>query len=154
MLSKYIKVLKKVAQKFVVAVAEKLLQRTPLGPSLLQSAIVFDLQNILQMSKRKAFDLFKSLLTNIQLNILPPNRCDQTLAKFKTWLDVKIEVIKLTSFVFSQKEHRLDEFFKERGILKYKEVSYIVKIIVTLSHRQLWIVALIMTTMFSAQPDS
>ena len=132
-----IKVFKKAAQKFLVAMVEKLLERTPLVPSLLQSASVFDPQNLLQMSKEKAFDLFKSLLTNIQLNILPPNRCDQALAEFKNCLDVKIEGIKLTSFVFSQKEHRLDEFFfKELGIAKYKELSYLVRIILTLSHGQ------------------
>ena len=130
-------VFKKTAQKFLVAMAEKLFERTPLAPSLLQSASVFDPQNLLQMSKEKAFDLFKSLLSNIQLNILPPNRCDQTLAEFKNCLDVKIERIKLTSFVFSQKEQRLDEFFfKELGIAKYKELSYLVRVILTLSHGQ------------------
>ena len=96
-----IKVFKKAARKFIVAMAEKLLERTPLASSLLQSAIVFDPQNLLQMSKEKAFDLFKSLLTNMQLNILPPNHCDQALAEFKNCLDVKIEKIKLTSFLFS-----------------------------------------------------
>ena len=133
-----IKVFKKAAQKFLVAMVEKLLERTPLASSLLQSASIFDPQNMLQLSKEKAVDLFKSLLTNIiQLNILPPNRCDQALAEFKNCLDVKIEGIKLTSFVFSQKEHRLDEFFfKELGIAKYKELSYLVRIILTLSHGQ------------------
>ena len=89
------------------------------------------------MSKEKAFDLFKSLLTIIQLIILPPNRCDQALAEFKNCLDVKIKGIKLTSFVFSQKEHWLDEFFfKELGIAKYKELPYLVRIILTLNHGQ------------------
>ena len=147
-----IKVFKKAAQKFLVAMAEKLLERTLLVSSLLQSASVFDPQNLLQMSKEKAFDLFKSLLSNIQLNILPPNRCDQALVEFKNCLDVKIKGIKLASFVFSQKEHRLDEFFfKELGIAKYKELSYLVRIILTLSHGQAaverWNVALIITTM-------
>ena len=114
-----IKVFKKTAQEFLVAMAEKLLERTPLAPSLLQSASVSDPQNLLQMSKEKAFDLFKSLLTNIQLNILPPNRCDQAFAEFKNCLDVKIEGIKITPFVFSQKKLRLDEFFfKELEIAK------------------------------------
>ena len=132
-----IKEFEKAVQKFIVAMAEKLLEITSLVSSLLQSTIVFDPQNLLQMSKEKAFDLFKSLLTNIQLNILPPNRCDQALAEFKNCLDVKIEGIKLTSFVFSQKEHRLDGFFfKELGIAKYKELSYLVRIIFTLSHGQ------------------
>ena len=39
--------------------------------------------------------------------------------------------------MFSQKEHRLDEFFfKELGLAKYKELSYFVRIILTLSHGQ------------------
>ena len=87
------------------------------------------------MSKEKAVDLFKGLLTNIQLSILSPNRCAQSLAEFRNCLDVKIEGIKVMSFVFSQKEHRLDEFFfKELGIAKYKELSHLEKIILTLSH--------------------
>ena len=80
---------KKAAEKFLVAMAEKLLERTPLATSQLQRASVFDPQNLLQMSKEKAFDLFKTLLTNIQLNTLPPNRCDQALAEFKNCLDVQ-----------------------------------------------------------------
>ena len=115
--------------------AEILLERTLLAPSLLQSAIVIDPQNLLQMSKEKAFDISKSLRTNMQLKILPPNRCDQALTQFKNCLDVKIEGIKLTSSVFSQKKHRLKEFlFKELGITKYKELSQFVRIILTQGH--------------------
>ena len=69
------------------------------------------------------------------MNILPPNRCDQTLAELKNCFDVKIEEVKLISFVFSQKQHRHDDLlFKELGIVKYKELSYIAKIIVTRNH--------------------
>ena len=45
--------------------------------------------------------------------------------------------MKLTSFLFSQKEHQPDEFFyKELGIAKYQELSYLVRIILILSHNQ------------------
>ena len=82
-----IKVFKKAAQKFLVAMVEKLLERTPLASSLLQSASIFDPQNLLQISKEKAVDLYKNLPTNIkQLNILPRNRCVQALAEFKNWV--------------------------------------------------------------------
>lgn len=107
-----IKVFKKAAQKFLATMAKKLLQRTSLASLLLQSASIFDPRNLLQMSKEKAIDLFKCLLTKItQLNILPLNHCDQALAEFKNCFHVEIEGTKLTSSVFSQKEHRLDEFF-------------------------------------------
>ena len=69
------------------------------------------------------------------MNILPPNRCDQTLAKLKNCFDAKIEEVKLISFVYSQKPHRHDGLlFKELGIVKRKELSYIVKIILTRNH--------------------
>ena len=43
----------------------------------------------------------------------------------------------IKSFVFLLKEHRLVEFFfKELVIAKYKELSYLVRIILTLSHGQ------------------
>ena len=60
-----IKVFKKAAQKILATMAEKLLERTLLAPSLLQCASVFGPQNLLQMSKEKIFDLFKSFLSNI-----------------------------------------------------------------------------------------
>ena len=46
-----IKVFKKAAQKFIVAKAEELLERTPLTYSLLQSTSVFGPQNLLQIVK-------------------------------------------------------------------------------------------------------
>ena len=126
-----IRVFKKIAQKVLAAMAEKLLQRTSLASFLLQSAEIFDRHNLLQMSKEKTTDLFKSLLTKItQLNSLLSNRCDQALAEFKYCFHVEVEGIKLTSFVFSQKEHRLAWNYK------YKELSYLVRIILTLSHGQ------------------
>ena len=58
--STYIKVFKKAAQKFLVALAEKLLKRISLVSSLLQTASAFDPQNVLQLSKEKAIDLSKA----------------------------------------------------------------------------------------------
>ena len=56
----------------------------------------------------------------------------------------------LKSFLFLLKEHRLVEFFfKELVIAKYKELSYLVRIILTqVMVRQLWNVGLIIATMF------
>ena len=45
-----IKVFKKVAQKFLISMAKKLHERTPLVPLLLQSTSVFYPQKLLQMS--------------------------------------------------------------------------------------------------------
>ena len=64
------KVFKKAVQKFFVVVAKISFERTPLASSHFQSASVFDPQNLLQICKEKATDLFKRLLTNIiELNI-------------------------------------------------------------------------------------
>ena len=144
-----IKVFKKAAQKFLAAMAKKLLQRTSLASLLLQSVSIFDPHNLLQISKEKAIDFFKSLLIKItQLNILPSNRCDQALAEFKNCFHVEIKEIKLTSSVFSQKEHRLDEFFfKELGLTNTKSFHTLLYIM----FRQLWNVALIITTIFCRQ---
>ena len=59
------KVFNKAAQKFLVAMTEKLLERTPLVSLPLQSTSHFDPNNLLHMSKEKAVDLFKSFFTNI-----------------------------------------------------------------------------------------
>ena len=56
-----IKVFKKAAQKFIVAMTEKLLERTPLAYSLLQSASVFGPQNLLQIVKWEGSWSFQKL---------------------------------------------------------------------------------------------
>lgn len=79
-----IKALKKTAEKFLVAMARKLLLKRTLASLLLQSASVAYPQNMFEMSKEKANDFFKILLTNIiRLNILSPN---QVLGEFKNCL--------------------------------------------------------------------
>ena len=58
---------KKAIKKSLVAMTQTLLERTSLASSVLQSASIFDPQNLLQMSKEKANGLFKSFFTNIIL---------------------------------------------------------------------------------------
>ena len=71
----------------------------------------------------------------MNLNILAANHCDNALTQFqKFWQsDCKSDLFRLKSF--NRKEHRLDElFFHCLGIQKYKDLPYIVKIILTSSH--------------------
>ena len=57
-----LKVFKKAVQRFLVAMGEKLLERTLLASSLLQSESVFDPQNLLQMSKERQLIFSKACL--------------------------------------------------------------------------------------------
>ena len=81
---------------------------------------------------------FKRLLSHfMKLNILAANHCDNALTQFQESLqsECKSDQFRLKSF--NRKEHRLDElFFHCLGIQKYKDLSYVVKIILTLSHGQ------------------
>ena len=73
----------------------------------------------------------------MKLNILAANHCGNALTQFREFLqsECKSDLFRLKSF--NQKEHRLDElFFRCLGIQKYKDLSYVVKIILTLSHGQ------------------
>ena len=73
----------------------------------------------------------------MKLNILAPNHCDNALTQFLEFLqsESKSDLFRLKPC--NRKEHRLDElFFHCLGIQKYKDLSYVVKIILTLSHGQ------------------
>ena len=73
----------------------------------------------------------------MKLNILAANHCDHALTQFQEFLqsECKSDLFRLKSF--NRKEYRLDElFFSCLGIKNYKDLSYVVKIILTLSHGQ------------------
>ena len=70
----------------------------------------------------------------MKLNILAANHCDNAVIQFQSFLqsECKSYLFRLQSF--NGKEHRLDElFFHFFGIQKYKDLSYVVKIILILS---------------------
>ena len=73
----------------------------------------------------------------MKLNILAASHCDNALTQFQEFLksECKSDLFKLKSF--NRKEHRFDELFPHfLGIQKCKDLSYVVKIVLTVSHGQ------------------
>ena len=113
---------------------------SPLGSVVVKHAGVFDPKKLSNddCDCEELSQQFKRLLSRfIKLNILAANHCDNALTQFQEFLqnDCKSDLFRLKSF--NCKEHRLDElFFRCLGIHKYKDLSYVVKIILTLNHAQ------------------
>ena len=99
---------------------------------------MFDPNILLNASKEKLTPCLKNLLKHLlELNILSTKQCDVITTEFKKFLDVEVKTMQRESVTFSQKDDRLDDFyFKVASISKYKDLSFVVKLILTLSHGQ------------------
>ena len=81
---------------------------------------------------------FKILLkSRLELNILAPNRCDQATTDFNNFLDTDLKKNQLKFSEFDLKVTRLDHFyFKIVDVGKYEVLSFILRLMFTMSHRQ------------------
>ena len=133
-----IKVFMKGVQIFLCVMDIKLFERRPFGSVALLSDAIFDPYILLNASKEKLTTCLKNLLKHLLvLNVLSTKQCDVITTEFKTFLDVEVKTMHRESVTFSQKEDRLDDFyFKVARISKYKDLSFVVKLILTLNHGQ------------------
>ena len=128
------------AIEIIKAILMKLVERSPLGTAVVKYAGVFDPRKLSSedIDHENLSWQFKRLLSVfMKLNILAANSCDRALAEFQEFLqnECKTHLNRLKSF--NHKENRLDDlFFNYLGIQKYKNLSYVIKIILTLSHGQ------------------
>ena len=77
----------------------------------------------------------KSLKFMIELNIMEPSRCDKALSEFNSFCNNDRKTISNKFAEFDESSCRLDEFyFKNIGIQKYGELSFVIRLILTLSH--------------------
>ena len=129
---------KREAQKFIRSMLTKLFERSPLGSLILKSAVIFDPAKLLELLKEKIHDRWKMLLKCfIDLGILSPQQCDTATAQFKTFLDEKLKMFRADFDGFSRDCFRLDEFYFARiGVQKYDQVSFVLRLLLTLSHGQ------------------
>ena len=68
------------------------------------------------------------------LNICSATQCDQVLADFSTFYQNELKHAKLTGSKFEKVKDRLDDFYvKELCVLPYKELSFVIKIMLTMS---------------------
>ena len=133
-----LKAFKEGAQQFVISMLEKLFEKSALVSVVLRSASVFDPFVMCELSKEKLQERWEHLLKHlIHLAIIAPSRCDQAMAEFKSFQENEVKKIWHEFSGFCSKESRLDDFyFKTVGIGKYKELSFVLKLLLTVSHGQ------------------
>ena len=126
------------AQWFIISMLAKLFEKGPLVSTVLRSASIFDPTLMCDLPKAKLQERWKQLVKHlIVLGIIAPNRCDKAMAELKVFKDNEVKKIQPEFSGFSLKECRIDDFyFKTVGVAKYKELSFILKLLLTMSHGQ------------------
>ena len=127
------------ARMFVVPTLKKLIEKSPHASSFVRYAAVFDPATLSLESMRKPIlKRFKSLLNLLlDLNILSATQCDQATQEFQTFMDEDVKMKTLAFSSFDEETTRLDHFyFKIIMVGRYEVLSFILKIIFTVSHEQ------------------
>ena len=116
----------------------KLFAKSALGSAVLRSASIFDPTLMCDLPIEKLEERWKQLLKHlIVLDIVAPNRCDKAMAELKVFEANEVKRMQSKFSGFSLKECRIDDFyFKDVGVAKYKELSFILKLLLTMSHGQ------------------
>ena len=137
--AKQVKDFREETRVFVVATLKKLIEKSPLASSFMHYAAIFDPATLSLESMRKpSLKRFKSLLKFLlDLNILNATQCHQATQEFQTFMDEDVKMKTLAFYSFDAETTRLDHFyFKIIMVGCYKVLSFIPKIIFTVSHGQ------------------
>ena len=126
------------AQKFIIKILSKLFQQSPLGSAVVRHSSIFNPSVMVGLPKKSAQKQLTILLKQlIALNILTPQRCDKIMCQFTSFLDDDCKKLNEKFVEFDRNEHRLDDFyFKDVCVQKYDDLSYVIRIILTLRHGQ------------------
>ena len=69
-------------RKFIIAILEKIFEKSILGSSLVRAATIFNPDLLLELSKQKLIDCLKVLLKHFMtLNVCSATHCDQVLCR-------------------------------------------------------------------------
>ena len=128
----------KMTKNFTVSMVEKLREKSLLNSPMIRATSVFDPTVLIALPKQKLIDCLKTLLGNfMNLKILTPQQCDLVLSQFKDFMDIEIKAIKPEPFKFTHPKDRLDDFYYQHAFISnYKELSFVVRLVLTLSHGQ------------------
>ena len=123
---------------FPVSLIEKLFEKSPISYSVVRYDSIFDPKEMTSVDAELLQSKMKKNLQHfVKLGILDNISCDKALAHFIHFIQNE-STLNLDKFKsFDRKDKRLDGFyFHVLCIQKYKELAYIVEIILTLSHGQ------------------
>ena len=123
---------------FTVTIIKKLLEKIPAAPNVVKSTSLFD-SRVLNSEKSELLHReISALLTHLtKLKILSSAHCDKINGQFLEFLDDKLKINVEIFQSFSCDETVLDYFFfKLVSVEKYKDLYFLLKIVLTLSHGQ------------------
>ena len=117
------------ARTFLVSMLGKLFERNPICPS-----VVLDPNVLFNNEKDGLVKRFRIMLKSIiKLAIMPAHKAEKALKDFKAFVDL----MKSSPHTFSEKSDRLDDYyFSQFNITKHEELSFVVRLVLTLSHGQ------------------
>ena len=129
---------KKEAQCFILGVLDKIFERSPIKQEFLRSCLVFDPAFILSNNKQGLIKRFKSLLQYLlNLKIMSPTQCDTAVQEYDQFCDNELKKFRVIFEEFNENETRLDHFFFTKvNANAYETLSFVIKLILTLSHGQ------------------
>ena len=124
--------------EYVQVTVNKIFERFPVGSAMICNANVFNLTKMISEPSEnlhiKARNLLRRLLN---LKILILTSCDKSLSEFTDFLRDDVKKYNDKFATFNKKEHRLDEFFFSAAkVQNYKNLAFILNIVLTLSHSQ------------------
>ena len=124
--------------RFVLGLLKKIFEKSSLNSEIVRGASIFDPKIIAVLKKSRAENLLKVLLTSlIECRILFANDCDRIMEQFVDFLETQFKMKKYEFVNFSHEIDRLDHFFFHKmNIENYKELAFVVKLVLTLSHGQ------------------
>ena len=128
---------KKEAQVFVVTMLANF-DRCPLVSNVIRSAANFDPTVLVSLPKTVLIKRMKTLLMEMmESKIMSSDDRGKTVSEFNGLIDSEVKKLRMEFEVFDQKLQRLDKFyFQKVQIQNCKTLSFLLKIMFTLSHGQ------------------
>ena len=123
---------------FIVIIIKKLFEKSPLASNVVKNTSFFDPRVLASEKQELLHRKITAFLTHLmELKILSSAQCDKINGQFLEFLDDEL-IINVEIFQsFSCNETALDDFFfKLVGVEKYKDLSFLLKIVPTLSYGQ------------------
>ena len=124
--------------KFIITILKKLFEKSPAGFIVVKNASIFNPHTLRNEKVAVVQRRLNLLLSHLEKQkILSTAQCDKMTEQFLEFIDynLKVNIVKCENF--SANDTNFDDFyFRFIGIEKYKELSFSVKIVLTLSHGQ------------------
>ena len=121
--------------KFIGTILKKIFEKSPAGFSVVKNTSIFNPHALRNGKVAVVQRRLYLLLTHLEKQkIVSAAQCDKMTEQFLEFIDYDLKVLIVKFKNFSAKYTPLDNFyFRCIGIEKYKELSFLVKIVLTLS---------------------